>query len=202
MGPNSRGPHLNPKLEAVLARLCERLGALTKTKAVKLPYLVDVVAFQELGHRITEGTHQTWDYGVVTREVFSFITHNRNAQGLFAIEPHDYSEGGQQIRLRAHPKPGLLGTDEEALVDAVAIRYGRLDADSLGKLTKRINTHLDAGAWGSNHAAAVDEDAYARLADGWQAFCELLPDLDLTDETQWGEPIDDPREHLRRVLGG
>ncbi|HEY2739444.1 MAG TPA: type II toxin-antitoxin system antitoxin SocA domain-containing protein [Thermoanaerobaculia bacterium] len=197
----TREPSLNPKLEAVLARLCERLGVLTKTKAVKLPYLVDVVASQELGHRITEGTHQTWDYGVVTREVFSFISHNRRGQGPFVVEPHDYSEGGQQVRLRAQGQPDLLSREEQAIVDAVAIRYGRLDAESLGKLTKRINTHMEPEAWGSNHAAAVDEDAYARLADGWQAFCELLPDLDLTDESQWGDPIDDPREYLRRTLG-
>ena len=33
---------MNPKLSAVLARLCERLGPLFSTQAVKLPYLVDV----------------------------------------------------------------------------------------------------------------------------------------------------------------
>jgi uncharacterized phage-associated protein len=201
MIPNPREPYLSPKLEAVLARLCERLGTMTKTKAVKLPYLVDVVASQEIGHRITEGNHQTWDYGVVTREVFSFITHNRSAQGLFSIEPHDYSEGGQRIRLRAQNSVPL-SREEEAIVDAVADRYGRLDAESLGKLTKRINTHLDPEAWGSNHMAAVDEDAYARLAAGWQAFCELLPELDFTDESLWGDAIDDPRGYLRRALGG
>ena len=45
---------LPDKLKAVLARLCEQLGPITRTKAVKLPYLVDVVANQVLGHAILQ----------------------------------------------------------------------------------------------------------------------------------------------------
>ncbi len=50
----SRGPTLDPKLKAVLARLCEKRGSLFKTQAVKLPYLVDVVATHVLGESITQ----------------------------------------------------------------------------------------------------------------------------------------------------
>ncbi len=176
-----------PKLEAVLARLCERLGPMTKTKAVKLPYLVDVVARHTLGRRITEGTHQTWDYGVVTREVYRFFTHE-SAEPLFKVEPHHFSEGGILISLGEAPPP-TLEDEERDIVDHVAELYGELDAGQLGNLTKALNTELEAGAWGSTHGAEVGEDAYARLAAGWQALYERLPRLDLTDESQWGEPI-------------
>jgi hypothetical protein len=127
-----RTTSLPPRLEAVLARLCKRLGPMTKTKAVKLPYLVDVVA------------------------------------------------------RHAH----------------VAEHYGEMDAGKLGTLTKALNTELEASAWGSNHDAGVGEDAYARLADGWQALYEKLPHLDLTDESQWGEPIEDVDEYLKAALSG
>jgi len=47
---------------------------------------------------------------------------------------------------------------------------------------------------------ALDEDTYARLSEGWESLWRQLPNLDLTDETQWGEPIDDPDEYFRAVF--
>jgi len=193
-----RRTSLPPKLEAVLARLCERLGPMTKTKAVKLPYLVDVVARHTLGRRITEGTHQTWDYGVVTREAYRFFTHE-SGEPLFKVEPHPYSEGGVLISLGQASLPPL-GEEEEEIVDHVADLFGEMDAVQLGTLTKALNTELEASAWGSNHDAEVGEDAYARLADGWQALYARLPQLDFTDERQWGEPIEDVDGYLKGVL--
>ena len=197
--PGERRKRLPPKLEAVLARLCERLGPLTKTKAVKLPYLVDVVTRHALGRRITEGTHQTWDYGVVTREAYRFFTHG-SGKPWFKIEPHHFSEGGVLISLD-HGPPPPLDDDEREIVDHVSERYGQMDAGQLGALTKALNTDLDGSVWGSNHDAEVGEDAYARLADGWLTLYEALPRLDLTDERLWGEPIDDIDEYLKGALG-
>ncbi len=173
---------------------------MTKTKAVKLPYLVDVVARHTLGRPITEGTHQTWDYGVVTREAYRFFTHE-SGEPLFKVEPHHYSEGGVLIALDQAPAP-CLEEEEREIVDHVAQLYGEMDAGQLGTLTKALNTELEASAWGSNHDAEVGEDAYARLADGWQALYERLPRLDLTDESQWGEPIEDVDRYLKDALSG
>jgi uncharacterized phage-associated protein len=201
---NKKDTRLSPKLEAVLAQLCEKLGPLTTTKACKLPYLVDVVAAYVLGRPITDGSHQTWELGVVTREVWSYIQQDSDVNGPFTIKPHPFSEGGFQISLAQNTEPDEpLLAEEKAIVDHVANLYGRLDADSLGKLTKRINTEFDRQAWGRNHKAAVNEDAYARLAEGWQAFADKLPVLDFGDESKWGSPIDDPEEYFRReLLGG
>lgn len=194
----SREHHLPGKLEAVLARLCEQAGFLTKTKAVKLPYLVDIVAQHALGRRITEGTHQTWDYGVVTREVYRFITHDRD-NPLFAVKAHAFSEGGQQVELSG-PNTTRLDDDEREVVDFVAETYADFDAGRLGSLTKSLNTHLDLDAWGSNQQAAVDEHAYARLSEGWQQFYNQAPTLDFTDRSQWLETVDDPGEFIRKTL--
>lgn len=185
---------LPTKLEAVLARLCEDLGPITKTKAVKLPYLVDVVAQHTLGRRITEGTHQTWDYGVVTRELFIFITH-RSGKPLFSFEPHRFSESGVQIELHG-TNTTCLHEEEEAVVDAVAEVYGQMDAARLGLLTKSLNIELDESDWGSNREAAVDEDAYARLSESWQALCSRMPNFDLSDRKNWGEPINGRKDYL------
>src|SRR5215204_5970279 len=115
---------LNPQLRAVLARLCERLGPMYTTQAVKLPYLVDVVAKAILGHTIANATYQAWEHGVVAREVFRFIKHESAKDGLFKVQPHQYSESGKQISLaeRLDSDQPLSG-DELAVVDFVADTY-------------------------------------------------------------------------------
>ena len=102
-----KGERLSRRLESVVARLCEKLGPMTTTRAVKLPYLVDVEAAHYLGHRITDGTHETWDHGVVTSEVWSFIQNGGDVHGPFEISPHSFSEGGKQISLVGEPDDEL-----------------------------------------------------------------------------------------------
>jgi uncharacterized phage-associated protein len=173
---------------------------MTTTRAVKLPYLVDVVAFHYLGHAITEARHETWEHGVVTSAVWSLIqTGCPNTP--FRVEEHDLSESVKKISLC--DAPGVsLSTEENAIVDLVADTYGRMDAGSLGRLTKSINPQMDARSWGKNLAAGLDEDAYARLSASYQHFSEKLPALDFRDQKDWGEPIRDPYEYLTRELGG
>lgn len=195
-------PHqLDAKLEAVLARLCQRLGSMMKTNAVKLPYLVDVVASHILGRRITEATHQTWEHGVVAREVYSFITHGKGGR-RFAVEPHPYSESGQMIRLVEERGGDVLTSEEQDVVDYVADTFGHLSPTALGYLTKSLNPEVGPDEWGSNQEAEVGEDAYARLSEDWRAVWNELPFLNLADESQWGEAIEDPDEYVARVFGG
>ena len=121
---------MNPKLTAVLARLCERLGPLFSTQAVKLPYLVDVMANHLLGQPIANGTYQTWEHGVVAKEVFRFIKHGARetaADALFRIEPHSYSESGKRIALSGTVDLRSALTPEEiAVIDFVADEYGHI----------------------------------------------------------------------------
>jgi uncharacterized phage-associated protein len=192
---------LDRKLEAVLARLCKRLGPLFKTHAVKLPYLVDVVAHHELGRRITEGTHQAWEHGVVTREVFRFITHGALPGSPFRIESHPFSESGKRISLAESLREEVLDSKELAIVDFVAEEYGKLPAEQLGRVTKRLNSELAPEQWGSNAPAGVDEDAWLRLDPHWQDLCETLASVNLDDRSLWSGPVqDDPLGHLRRAL--
>lgn len=192
-----REPAFGPQLEAVLARLCQKLGSLYKTQAVKLPYLVDVIAAAELGHRISEATFEAWKQGVVAREAWVGVTYPPKGC-LLRVERPEYDEGWT-ITLQGTP-PERLSEEEIRVVDRVADEYGRMSAQDLGTLTKAMNTDLSREAWGTNAKPAVDEDAYARLSEGWQSLWRQLPDLDLTDEAQWSEPIDDPEEYFRAVF--
>ncbi|HXK59004.1 MAG TPA: Panacea domain-containing protein [Acidobacteriota bacterium] len=189
------------KLQSVLARLCQKRGTLLKTHAVKLPYLVDVVANHVLGRTVTGARHQAWEYGVVTLEAWRYISQaERGGDPFFAVRPLRYSELGQIIYLKSSP-PNYLDELELQIVDYVADRYGSLPSERLGQLTKALNPQIGQDQWGSNRTALTDDDAYARLSEGWQAFWKKLPGLDLVDQSLWSEPIENnPKAHLKRLL--
>jgi uncharacterized phage-associated protein len=198
---------MDPRLTAVLARLCQRLGPLFTTQAVKLPYLVDVIAKHVLGRPIADGTYQTWEHGVVTREVFRFIRQGAPEGAIFCVRSHEYSESAKQILLAGDPAPEVIGRtltlDEIAIVDFVADEYGHIQAEQLGYLTKRLNTEIDPDQWGSNHKAAVNEEAFLRLNPAWQSLCERIGAENLDDRSRWSEPINaDPMSHFRQLLNG
>jgi hypothetical protein len=195
---------LNPQLRAVLARLCDRLGPMYSTQAVKLPYLVDVVAKPVLGHTIANATYQAWEHGVVAREVFRFIKHESATDDLFKVQPHQYSEGGKRISLARELDSDLpLSQEELAVVDYVADTFGHLSFDELGLLTKRLNTEIPPDEWGTNRPAALEDETILRLSPDWQSLCERISNTDLTDRSRWSAPINDnPREHFRRMLNG
>ncbi len=194
-------PTMNRRLTAVLARLCERLGPLFKTQAVKLPYLVDVVAKNVLGHPIANATYQTWEHGVVAREVYRFIEHEAQESDLFKVSKHPYSEGGKTIKLAGAPRLDPLTPEEVAVVDAVADLYGKMPPEALGYLTKQMNTEVAPEEWGSNQRASLEEDAYLRLSPEWQRLYNRINAEDLDDRSRWGAPInDDPMGHFLRAL--
>lgn len=188
----------NEKLEAVLALLCEATGGLAMTQAVKLPYLVDVVARHALGRPVLGATYEAWDYGVVTKEAWVLL--NYEPPSAFKVERHPYSEVGFVIKLRCRGDiEGALTDEEREIVGYVAEQYAGITANNLGLLTKRMNPQVSK--WGSNETAATDEDAYFRLSQEWESTCKAIDDADLDDESKWGDLIRDPREHLRRALG-
>jgi hypothetical protein len=193
----NRDAGFSPRLEAVVARLCKKLGSLYKTQAVKLPYLVDVIAVKELGRRITEAKFEAWKQGVVARDAWIGVTYPREG-GIFQVDRPDYDEGWT-IRLAGEPAVPL-SPEELGIVDFVAERYGSMTAQDLGTLTKALNPEIPRERWGSNAQPALNDDAYARLSEGWRSFWQILSSQDLADESNWSEPIDDPDAYFRSVF--
>jgi hypothetical protein len=187
---------LDSKTRGVLVRLCNKLGALTTTQAVKLPYLADVVAVYALGSRITPSEYQTWDLGVVAPDVWRAITKHR-LDDAFEISKHEYTETGYAISL-VHETPDGLSDEEREIVDFVADEYGARFAPDLGQLTKGLNPSVRN--WGSNSPASLDDETFHRLSDCWQMNWSRLPRLGLANRERWGEPITDAREYVKTLL--
>ena len=189
-------PALDPKLSAVLTRLIKRRGALTKTQAAKLPYLVDVVARHVLGRRLTSASHENWKWGVVAAEVWRFA--KPGTRGAFKIEELPYSEGSVLISLTTEAVD-TLSTEERELVDFVADEFGSLGFEELGRLTKAMN--LEVTTWGNNSHARIDEEAYVRLMGRWDTILAKLDTCNTEDDSGWQELTGASLEELRKSLG-
>jgi uncharacterized phage-associated protein len=185
------------KLEAVLGRLLAQCDSLALTQAVKLPYLVDVVAYRVLGRSIVGATYEAWDYGVVTKEAYRLLKYELPT--YLSKSDHPYSESGIVFELSGNA-PDCLSKEEIEVVDAVAEIYGCWSALNLGALTKRMNPQISK--WGSNERADIGADAYSHLSDNWGRLALFgCTDKDFEDRSKWGPEIGDPAEYVRRALG-
>src|SRR5947209_83288 len=147
--PNENPP-LPPKLQAVLLRLAAGAEHLNMTRAVKLPYLVDVVATRVLGRRITEGTHQAWEKGVVTSEVWHYLDKQGEDSPILRVEPIPWSEEKKVVAV-AEEHPEALTPEEARIVDFVVDQFSGIQAGDLGRMTKLMNPNIQPRG---NHQAA------------------------------------------------
>lgn len=181
----SKPNDLPPKLKAVLIRL-GKARQLNVTQAVKLPYLVDVVSMHVLGRRITEGHHKAWDHGVVTREVWHYLTKCENSE-VFHLEAVPLSEETRVV-IDVDETRGLT-PEEEAVVDFVA-RELVLKAGELGRLTKFMNPSIPS--WGTrDYAASIEADAYERLSPEYREMAEQVASLTLDQLRRTSIPVED-----------
>ena len=157
-------PTLPPKLEAVMVRLCKSVP-LNKTQAVKLPYLVDVVAHRVLGRPISEGSHQAWDHGVVTSEAWHFLRACSREPQQFDVQPVPSSEE-ERISVSNDARDDALSEDEKRVVDYVIQEFSMLRAGELGPMTKLMNPEIST--WGINRPADIGPDAFERMTDEYQ----------------------------------
>lgn len=183
---------LPPKLEAVMLRLCNS-AELNKTQAVKLPYLVDVVANHVLGRAITEGRHEAWQYGVVTSEAWRFLDGCEDDQGLFALEPVPFSEEKRVLPTSLEPA-GALSPEEQRIVDFVAEEFAAVQAGQLGLVTKLMNPSIVS--WGANGKADLGEDAYERMSAEYQEMASDVMHLGLDSLRRSSRRISSAEEAL------
>lgn len=165
---------------------------LNVTQAVKLPYLVDVVANHILGHPITEGTHQAWENGVVTSEVWHFLR-KRQDSDVFHLKQVPWAEE-QRVVIDCKDSSSILSRDEKAIVRLVAREFGDIRAGELGRLTKRLNPHVER--WGSNKKASIGEDAFDRLSDDYQEMARSVAKLTLDELRKTSKPVTSIEEAL------
>ena len=184
----------NEKLILVLERICERLGSVNKTQAVKLPYLADTISSRVLGRRITDAAYETWQHGVVCRPLYDLLT-NQGGCGHFRVKPRAYVEDEYTVSLAESSRPARgLDNAEQAIVDHVADEFGDMTATALGSLTKRMNPAVPASAWGRRRSADVSENAYERLTPAYEEMVSQLQHLGAQELREGSTAVDDPQD--------
>jgi len=178
--------HLPPKLEAVLIRL-GKAAPLNVTQAVKLPYLVDVVAMHVLGRRITEGTHQAWDYGVVTKEVWHYLD-KCEGSSMFHLEAVPWSEE-KRLVVDAEEPAFELTREEQRVVDFVVAEFAARRAADLGRMTKLMNPEISS--WGSNKSASLGSDTFDRMSEDYLRMADLAASVTLDQLRRTSTRVDD-----------
>jgi len=154
---------LPPKLQAVIVRL-GRDANLNVTKAVKLPYIVDVIANRVLGHPITEGTHQAWEKGAVTSEAWRYLDKAKISAALH-LKKAPYSEE-RTLVVSDDADDSALTDEEKEVVDAVREEFGPMMATEVGQMTKLMNPTV--ARWGSNRRASIAQDAFDAMSPQYQ----------------------------------
>lgn len=177
---------LPPKLEAVLIRLGRTVN-LNVTQAVKLPYLVDVVARYVLGVPITEGTHEAWENGVVTSEIWHHFDKCEESP-VCHLEPVPFSEE-RRVVIDAEEQESALTPEERRVVDFVAEEYGLTRATHLGRMTKIMNPHILK--WGNNREADTGADAYDRMSEDYQEMAQAVASITLDHLRRHSNPVED-----------
>ena len=184
----------NEKLILVLERICERLGSVNKTQAVKLPYLADTISSMVLGRPITGAVHETWQHGVVCRPLYELLT-ERTGDERFSVKPRLGFEGEYMVSLARSPVASNdLEDVEQAIVDHVVDEFGHMTATDLGLLTKRMNPTIPPSAWGARRIADVSENAYERLTPAYQEMATELETISLAQLRDRSAGVDDPRD--------
>lgn len=177
---------LPPKLQAVLMRL-GRAASLNVTQAVKLPYLVDVVASNVLGAPITEGSHQAWDNGVVTSEAWHHLT-KCEGHSFFHLESVPWSEE-RRLVIEVDGPESALTPEEGYVTDIVAAEFSSIRAGDLGRMTKYMNPSI--GAWGSNRRASTGPDAYERMSPDYLEMANVVASTTLDRLRRDSTPVVD-----------
>lgn len=184
----------NEKLILVLERICERLGSVNKTQAVKLPYLADTISSRVLGRTITDAAYETWQHGVVCRPLYELLT-DESGSGRFRVKPRAYVEDEYTVSLVQSSQVARgLDDAEQAIVDHVADEFGDMTATALGSLTKRMNPEVPASAWGRRRSADVSENAYERLTPAYEEMVRQLQNVGAQELRERSTAVDDPRD--------
>jgi uncharacterized phage-associated protein len=172
---------LPPKLEAVLVAIAKDHG-LNVTQAVKIPYLVDVVARRVLGRPITEGVHETWQLGVVTRQAWHHLDKSAQGKSPFRVKQVICSEE-KRVSVVDETDVADLTDDERQVVAFVWDQFKSTSAAELGRITKRMNPNKKS--WGSNELADTGEDAYDRMSANYQEMAALVESLTPAQMQDW-----------------
>lgn len=139
-------PHLLPyikisdsQLEKVgnaVVYLAERIPQLSKTKLLKLLYILDEIAIKKSGIPILNLKYKVWKFGPVSEELFIDLSSEPTLLDKFINRAND----GSHIEAKASFNDDEFSDNDIELMDTVIAKFGEKSARELVSYTHRINS--------------------------------------------------------------
>lgn len=125
------------KIGNTLIYLRENIGFLSKTKALKLLYIIEEKAVQNFGHPILNLDFEVWKLGPVDRMIFSELSNDFPEVLDSYIATYPIGNGGKKIEtVNSFNDDEFCDADLE-LIDEVIVEFGSKDTEELIEFTHR-----------------------------------------------------------------
>ncbi|WP_339608219.1 Panacea domain-containing protein [uncultured Roseivirga sp.] len=124
------------KVGNTLIYLRQSLSFLSKTKALKLLYLIEEQAVAKFGHQILNLDFEVWKHGPVDRQLYYELSNSE----LNLLKPYiqiENFQSGKSIQAKAAFNDDEFSTSDLKLIDEVIKNFGHLNANELIEITHR-----------------------------------------------------------------
>ena len=129
----------NEQLEKIghtVVYLAERIPELSKTKLLKLLYILDEISIKKSGIPILNLKYKVWKFGPVSEELFIDLSSELTLLDKFIKKENDASF----IKAKVKFNDDEFSDNDIDLMDAVIEKYGDKTAKELVSYTHRINS--------------------------------------------------------------
>jgi len=126
------------KIGHTIIYLSENISQLSKTKLLKLLYILDEISIKKSGLPFINLKYKVWKFGPVSEELFIDLSSETKLLGNFIVKNND--EGVNYIQPKIPFSDAEFTDIEMELLDYVIQKYGNLSAKELINYTHRENS--------------------------------------------------------------
>lgn len=113
----------------IIQEILNNLGSLTRTKIVKLLYLLDIESTERYGKKLTDFEYKKYYYGPYDQKIVSLLDNPK----YFNVTLGVTSSGSQFYNYSVGPRKPTIPIDSmtKDLVDEIVNKYGRIHLDKI-----------------------------------------------------------------------
>lgn len=125
------------KIGNTVIYLAEKIPKLSKTKLLKLLYILDEISIKKSGIPLLNLKYKVWKFGPVSEELFIDLSTEPNLLSKFITLSQDQ---GNYIKAKQAFVDDEFSDNDIELIDHVVEKYGNLSGRELVSYTHRINS--------------------------------------------------------------
>ena len=126
------------KIGNTVIYLSEHISQLSKTKLLKLLYILDEISIKKCGLPFLNLKYKVWKFGPVSEELFIDLSSETKLLDKFIFKNSD--EGISHIVPKIQFSDSEFSDNDIELMDFVIAKYGSLSAKELISYTHRVNS--------------------------------------------------------------